>query len=334
MADDSRAASRELPDIYEMGLLLHCICAVVRLGVPDFLAGGKLELSDLATSVGACEEPLWRVLRFLAAHGVVSLDGRQIALAGKGHLLRKDYPRSMWSAFAAIGAADVAHALVYTLRTGNAAVEKALGTSFWSYLAAHPDEQEMFDANMRRQARYLVSPYIGELEWPTCGTIADIGGGIGTLLAAALEKAPQMHGVLLEQPQVIAQARTFLAELQVIDRCELHEGDLFTVPPRADIYFLAFVLHDWSDDDAARILNAIRQGAAPSSRLRIFERLIADEKPSPRTTMFDIGMLLLTYGRERTADEMERLLEGAGWEIEEISSTHSPVNMIQARRIL
>lgn len=333
MVDDSRVATYALSDVYEIGLVLHCVCAIVRIGVPDRLAGENLELSDLAASVGACEEPLWRVLRFLAAHGLMTLEGRRIGLTDTGRRLCKDHPQSMWSSFAAIGPVDAAHALTYTLRTGNAAIEKALGASLWGYLAAHPREQEIFNALMSRHAREQVSPYIGDLEWPADGTIADIGGGVGTLLAAVLEKVPGLHGVLVEQPQVIAQARAFLNERQVIDRCELTHGELFTPPPRADVYLLAFVLHDWTDEEAVQILSAIGEGAAPSATLRIFERLIANDDSPQITKMFDVGMLLLTKGRERTSDEMDCLLERAGWEIEEISSSYDPINMVQARRV-
>jgi O-methyltransferase domain len=333
MADASHRNDYTLADIYEFGLALHCICAVVRLGVPDLLAGGSLEVSDLATSTGAREEPLWRVLRFLEDYGVVALIGRKVALADKGHLLRKDHRRSMWPTFAAIGPADAAHALAFTLRTGNAAAEEALGTSFWNYLATHPDEQEIFDAQMSQQARIQILPYIADLEWPTRGIVADIGGGVGTLLAAVLQAEPSLRGVLIEQPQVIARARDFLVELQLTDRCDLRQADLFAVPPHADIYLLAFVLHDWMDEAAARILSAVRQGAAPSSRLRIFERLIVDGVPPRRTKMFDIGMLLLTNGRERTAAEMEDLLGKSGWKVEKTLSNHGSAHMIQARPI-
>lgn len=330
MADDPQADVFALSDIYETGLVMHCVCAIVRLGIPELLEEKDLTLSALATSADINKEPLWRVLRFLAAHRIVTLDDGRVALTDMGRLLCKDQPRSMWSAFASVGPADAAHALTYTLQTGKAAVEKALGASFWSYLAAHPREQEIFDALMHRQARDLVSPYIADLEWPSEGTVADIGGGAGTLLASVLKNAPHLHGVLVEQPQVIERARTFLTGLQVLDRCELRQADLFAPAPQADIYLLAFVLHDWSDDDAMRILSALRQGAASSSKLRIFERLITDDGSPQITKMFDIGMLLLTNGRERTADEMDCLLWRTGWKLEEISYEHDPIMMIQA----
>lgn len=336
MVDDLRAHSYALSEIYETGVLMHCICAIVRLGVPERLARGSMELTDLASAVEVRSEPLWRVLRFLAAHQLVTLDGRRVALSGPGRLLCKDHPLSKWSIFAAVGAADTAHDLAYTLRTGNAAIEKALGASLWGYLAANPEEQEMFDALMERHAREVAMPLIDVLEWPTCGTIADIGGGVGTLLAAVLRKGPDLRGILVEQRQVLGRAHAFLKELCVTDRCEFHQGSLFVPPPRADIYILAFVLHDWSDDEVTQILNSIWQGAAPSSEVRIFERLIDEDSSPRRSKMFDIGMLLLTHGRERTSAEFECLLDRTGWKVEKISSHHDrrdQIGVIQARRV-
>src|SRR6476661_5282168 len=36
------------------------------------------------------------------------------------------------------------------------------------------------------------------------GSLADVGGGHGTLLAAILRQCPQMHGMLYDLPEVVA----------------------------------------------------------------------------------------------------------------------------------
>jgi hypothetical protein len=41
------------------------------------------------------------------------------------------------------------------------------------------------------------------LDWPAGGTVADIAGGIGVLIAAVLEAAPRVRGILVEQPWVL-----------------------------------------------------------------------------------------------------------------------------------
>jgi hypothetical protein len=96
------------------------------------------------------------------------------------------------------------------------------------------------------------------LDWPASGTIADIAGGTGTLVAAVLQAA---RGILVDQPQVLERARTVLERHGVADRCLLHPGDLFAPPPPADLYLLASVLHDWDDTHAARILAALGRSA-------------------------------------------------------------------------
>lgn len=333
MDDNPLAGVHALARIYEFGLLWHCIGAIAKLEVPDRLAVENMTLPDLAAAVGAREDPLWRVLRFLATHGLIALDGHHVGLTDFGRVLCKDHPYSMWSTFAAPGPADVAHALTYTLRTGNAAADKVFGAPFWDYLAEHPHEQETFDALMRRQAQILARSCIPDMEWPADGTIADIGGGLGTVLAAVLDKAPRARGVLVEQPQVLQSARAFLAGRDMLSRCELDARSLFAPQPEADMYLLVFIVHDWADDDAVKILSAVRRSARPSSVLRIFERLIEDDDSPHASKMFDVGVMLLTSGRERTAGEMKCLLGQAGWEIEQIVTRHDPINVIQARPV-
>jgi spermidine synthase len=80
----------------------------------------------------------------------------------------------------------------------------------WEYLAAHPDQQALFDEAMVQRAGALSLACVPVLDWPASATIADIGGGTGTLLAAVLQAAPGAHGILVEQPQVLERARPFL----------------------------------------------------------------------------------------------------------------------------
>ena len=55
MADDPVADVLAVFDVFETGLVWHCMCAVTRLDVPDRLAGGPLAVPQLAA--GACEAP-------------------------------------------------------------------------------------------------------------------------------------------------------------------------------------------------------------------------------------------------------------------------------------
>jgi hypothetical protein len=333
MASDQAADRQAMVEVINLGLLWHCLCAITRLEVPERLAAGALPLAELAAAVGADPDALWRVLRLVADHHVVTFEGDRVGLTGRGRLLCRDHPASLSAAFATVGDSDVAHGLTETLQTGRAAAPRVLGMGYWEYLAAHPDQQALFDQAMVQRAQVLSLACVPVLDWPASGTIADIAGGIGTLVAAVLQATPGARGILVEQPQVLERARPFLQRHGVADRCVLHPGDLFVPPPPADLYLLASVLHDWDDTNAARILAALGLSATRDSRLRIFEMLLPTDATPHRATMSDVLMLLMFDGaRERTAGQYRDLLGSTGWKLERVVASPGPMSVIQASR--
>jgi hypothetical protein len=333
MAGEPAADRQALVEVIHLGLLWHCLCAITRLEVPERLAAGPLPLAELAAAVGAQPDALWRVLRLVADHHIVTFEGDRFGLTDRGRLLCPDHPSSLQAAFATVGDADVAHGLTDTLRTGRAAAPRVLGMPYWEYLAAHPDQQALFDQAMVQRAQVLSLACVPVLDWPPSGMIADIAGGTGTLLAAVLQAAPGAQGVLVEQPQVLERAQGVLERHGVADRCTLHPGDLFAPPPPAELYLLASVLHDWDDAHAARILAALGHSATNDTRLRIFEMVLPTDATPHRARMSDVLMLLMFDGaRERTLGQYQDLLEGTGWQLEQTLASPGPMSIIQARR--
>jgi O-methyltransferase domain len=333
MARDPAADRQALAEVINLGLLWHCLCAITRLEVPERLAAGPLPIPRLAVAVGADQDALRRVLRLVADHDIVTFEDDRVGLTGRGRLLCPDHPSSLSAAFATVGTSDVVHGLTETLRTGRAAAPRVLGMPYWDYLAAHPDQQALFDQSMVQRAQVLSLACVPVLDWPTSATIADIAGGIGTLLAAVLQAAPGTHGILVDQPHVLERARPVLQRQGVADRCALYPGDLFDPPPPADLYLLASVLHDWDDPHAARILAALGHRATNDTRLRIFEMVLPEDATPHRAKMSDVLMLLMFDGaRERTVGQYRELLEDTGWQLEQVVPSPGPMSVIQARR--
>ena len=218
MARDPAADRQALVEVINLGLLWHCLCAITRLEVPERLAEGPLPVAELAAVVGADQDALRRVLRLVADHHIVTFEGDRVGLTGRGRLLCRDHPASLSAAFATVGDSDVAHGLTDSLRTGQPAAPRVLGMSYWDYLAAHPDQQALFDQAMVQRAQLLSLACVPVLDWPASATIADIAGGTGTLLAAVLQATPGARGILVERPQVLERARPFLERHGVADR--------------------------------------------------------------------------------------------------------------------
>lgn len=356
-------------DMYQAGLVFHSVCAITRLGVADALADGPRPLAELAAGINADRDALRRVLRLLAGHGYIAFsapdaregegrgEGRgertkdqddEVALIGPGLLLSSRHPASLGATFATLGISDVAHALDEVIRTGRPACPGVLGEGFWEYLARRPKEQAVFSSAMAEQAQLLSLPCVDLLDWPDTGTIVDVAGGTGVLLAAVLETAPGAHGILLDQPQVLGRAGALLAEAGVADRCDLRPGDLFAPPPPAELYLLSRVLHDWDDEHVVRILRTLAVGTdradapaaasmrspAPPSRprLRIFEDLLPEEGlPTAVQCWSDVVMMALYDGaRERTLADFEELLDRGGWRLERAVAGPPGINVIEA----
>ncbi len=324
-----------LLDAYQQGLVFHSLCAVTRLSIPDRMADGRRDIAALAEETGTDEDALRRMLVLLAGSGIVDVDPGRVSaeLTERGKVLCRRHPMSLWATFATFGIPDVGNALTETLKDGGPATRHALGVDFWEHLAKHPDQQLVFGQAMAEQARLLTLPCVPLLDWPAEGTVADIAGGIGVLLADILDEVPDARGILVDQPEVLGRARTYLSEQGVDDRCTVRTGDLFVPPPRADVYVLSRVLHDWDDDSVAAILAAVRRGGDDTAVLRIFEDVLPDDAvPSAIQAWADVAMLALYHrAKERTLPEYRRLLERGGWRLERVVQGPPGMCVIEAR---
>jgi hypothetical protein len=181
---------------------------------------------------------------------------------------------------------------------------------------------------MVAKSRAVLPTVIEAYDFSRFGVIADIGGGRGHLLAAVLDRAPRARGILFELPHVAADAERARSA-----RIEIAAGDFFESElPAADLYLLMDLLHDWRDEDAARILAAVRRAAPAHARLLIIETLVP-EAPGPHCgKTLDLIMLAVTGGRERTRAQHAALLERAGFRLERVLPTRSEYSLVEALR--
>jgi len=90
-----------------------------------------------------------------------------------------------------------------------------------------------------------------------------------------------MTGILFDLPHVAGHATKGLASRGVSDRATCVGGDFFESVPASDGYLLSFVLHDWDDASAVRILRNIAAAAGPGAQVVVIEGIIP---PASRST--------------------------------------------------
>src|SRR5689334_6779733 len=304
----------------------RAIQVAAQLGVADELAAGPQGVEELAAATEAHEPSLYRLLRALAAIGVLrELDDRRFELTELGQHLRSEDPESVagWAAFAGVPSIWAAWgALDHSIRTGENAFARVHGEDVWAYRAKRPDESALFDRAMASHTSRASDAVLEAEDFGRFSLIVDVGGGNGALLAKILARNPQARGILFDQPHV-------LAEAALPERCEAVGGSFFeSVPEGADAYVLKAIIHDWEDQESAAILRSVRRAIAPDGRLFLVEWVLGGPNELPGPKFSDLNMLVNPGGRERTIDEYAALFEQAGFRLvgeTETSSGHSVI---------
>lgn len=311
------------------------IRVVSGLRVADRLVNGPRPVEELAVATGAHAPTLRRLLRALACKGVFEeVQPGCFGLTPLAQLLRTDHPLSMADAYPLLPADVRAWARFdHTVRTGRSAFEHLFGQRYYDYLDEHPEERERFDASVECQSRLVLRLLLPAYDWASLGTVVDVGGGNGAFLAGLLARHRRLRGVLLDLPHVVPGAPAVLARAGVADRCEVVAGSFFdAVPAGADAYLLKTILHDWRDDDAARLLGAVRRAMRPDSRLVVLEALLAPGDAREIGRLLDLHSLVLVEGPDRGEEDLRRLLAGAGLEVVRVVPTGT-LSILEARPV-
>ena len=330
------ALDRVLPPdamLWELSMSMattHMLAAVAELGVADALADGPATAHDLAKRLDLDADALHRVLRALVPTGTVRMDRHgHFRLAGPGRALASTHKRSLnaWVRYLGHPATHTAWgAVAQTVRTGEPSFPLVHGTSVWQHFADHPEEERLFAEAMREATQMVLPMIVAGYPWPETGTVCDVAGGTGTVLAAILAERPGLQGVLVDAPGVLHEAEDNLRRLGVRDRVELREGDMFDhVDATADVYVLKDVLHDWDDARCMRILRTTRAPMPKGARVVLVESVQERCEPDPLVSLIDVQMLTqCDGGRQRSVGELQGLLEQADLEPGAVHLTAGP----------
>jgi hypothetical protein len=303
------------------------LCAAARLGVADALGDDERSITEIAQMCGANPSSLYRLLRALASFGVVcEISPERFVLAPFGKPLRKDAPNSEWSAivfWADLLADNWAH-MTECVRTGDTAfrvMEREGVASRWS---KDPNAGVIFRAVMGTAPAEDYMSIVRAWDFSRFRTAADLGGGGGALIAAALEAFPHLSGMLVDRQDSIDEAKSRFESHELAGRCVLVAADLSkSVPPGADVYMLKHVLHGCDDEPAIGILRNIRAVLPHEGRLLVIEFVLPDvvdhaDAELEYRLMSDLNMLAVTGGKERSAAEWKKLLRSAGFDCQTI----------------
>ncbi|MBB5160012.1 acetylserotonin O-methyltransferase [Saccharopolyspora phatthalungensis] len=311
----------------------RAVHVAAEIGLADVLRREPLTAREVAQQTSCDPGAVDRLLRYLTHLGVVRQVGQSAySNTALGELLRADNPFSdltrmyggefygAWDEFAS------------AVRTGRTAFSHRYGAEHFDYFADHPTAARTFDRSMQAVANLVADGLCRAFTFPAETTVIDIGGGNGTLLGAILRDNPDVSGIVFDRDHVSQHAAIEHGRLGSAS------GDFFTeVPGGGDIYLLSRVLHDWNDEDCVRVLETCRRACHPNATLLVLERLLSDKVgDAPEDSLaapWDMQMLAITGGRERSKSEYETLLMRGGFVLDEVRPLPVDLNLLVAKPV-
>jgi len=302
--------------------LSRAVAAAAELDLASAVRDGPTPVAELAVRLNADVRGLRLLVRALVSEGVFSMPRQDVVTlndAARPLLPRADGGQRElflgWYTHPALylGLAELAEGI----RLGRPAFEVSQGVGFFDWLRAHPTEQERYQAAVGGEDPNEFMGMLDLLDLSAHRVIADVGGGGGGLLRAAIERWPHLRGMLIDLRDVAEATALKLRQAGCADQIDCYAADCVdTVPAGADVYVMTTVLRYFPDHQARLVLanvhGALSQ-AAPPRALVLSEMPADDGTPQSPAAIKSLLEYALTGGEDRSNDELRGLLEQTGF---------------------
>jgi ubiquinone/menaquinone biosynthesis C-methylase UbiE len=333
------ATPKEIPPPLQMLQLMsgfwisRCVYIIAKLGIADLLKEGPKNAAELASASGAHAPSLFRVLRALAAVDVLTQsDDNRFGNTPMSETLCEGPASLRWFAMTELGEEHYPAwgELMHSVRTGEIAFDKAFGEPVWEFFGKNPENARIFNNAMTGMTAQAEQALHAAYKFESIRTIMDVGGGHGEFITSILERNPAMRGILFDSPQVVEGAQPKLEAAGMADRCQVIGGNFFeSVPEGADAITMKWIIHDWNDDQSIVIMRNCHRALPASGKLILVEAVVPPGDEMHFAKFIDLNMLVMTGGKERTAEEFRQLYEASGFKLTRIVPTESPFSVIE-----
>uniref|UniRef100_A0A4W5JX41 Acetylserotonin O-methyltransferase-like n=1 Tax=Hucho hucho TaxID=62062 RepID=A0A4W5JX41_9TELE len=294
---------------------------------------GELQAEDVAQEIKASMKGTERLLEACVSLGLLQRTGKQYAnTAMSRHFLLSDGPLSLQ------GYIQHCNELVWPLfthletavREGTNQHEKAFGkTSNNLFQDAYYSRHEVklrFMKAMHSIARVSGRDVATAFDLSKYKTACDLGGCTGAMAYEFAKAHPGLSVTMFDLPKVIEMSGHFRPH-DADDRVSFVAGDFFKDElPKADVYILARILHDWSDEKVHILLSKIAKACSPGCAVLVSEIFLDEDRKGPSRGL--LQALSMTEGRQRSASEYSLLLKSHGFTAAQVKHTHNLLDAI------
>jgi SAM-dependent methyltransferase len=306
------------------------LLAGMQLGVFTALGERERSAEEVAAEIGCDAGRLSRLLYALAHVGLLEVtNGRFRNGAEATAVLVAGKPGFVGSAHEVIAKVWSANLnTAESIRTGKPVAEHDFST-------AKPEDTAAFLRGLATGGLAFGRTLAGMLDLSRAGSVIDIGGGAGTVLAGLRERWPHLKATLLELPEVIVHAGPILAG-HGAGEVALEEGDILRGPSRHkhDLAILRAVIQVLSPADAERAIRHTAQSLRSGGEAIIGGwGILDDDRLGPRSGVF-VNLTFLNFyrdGEAYTESQYRGWMEAAGFVGIERSSMPDGTGMFRGR---
>ncbi|KAJ5786870.1 uncharacterized protein N7503_012082 [Penicillium pulvis] len=307
---------------------------------------GSISFAELARATGLTELDVARFVRRTAInHIFVEPTPGHVAHTATSALLSADPQMQALVAHMSEEAFPASARIVDALEMSNGSGEPrnspfalAFGTSFFERKVEQPETMHRFGLAMSSWSegdgiRQMRDCY----DWatlPAGAKVVDLGGALGHISLGIAERFEDLEFVVEDQGPLMEQACRLISSYpeRIAKRVKFLPHDFFQPQPAearaADAYIMRYILHDWSDTSAKKILKNIFKVMREDSRLIIADAVMPPAGVLPKCQeevlrSFDVSMLAQLNSQERTLEMWKGLIEESGggrWKITGIVS--------------
>ena len=291
------------------------LTAADELGLFDLLKKGGKDAESIGKELNLAGRPVRGLTGLLSAAGFLEQhNGRYTLTPTARTYLLPDSPYYWGGFFQLIRDWPVSHKdILNALRTNKPTVaeEEVFEITAGSEALAERFTLAMHAVTLAPAEAAAASGLFDEVS-----TLLDVGGGSGSFSIALAEKNPQTRCTVLELPAVCPIVADFAAKHDLHDRVTAHGCDFFeeSWPKDHDAVFFGNIFHNWDRERCLQLAQKAFETLPPGGSMFIHEMLTDDLGDGPLTvTANTMVMIFNHHGQQRSATELARILENAGF---------------------
>ncbi|XP_024540559.1 desmethylxanthohumol 6'-O-methyltransferase isoform X1 [Selaginella moellendorffii] len=323
----------EALDSYHMMLSLaesfstpFVIKAIIKLGIPNILAKSDkpIHVDEMCTILQAAtgqahnSEIVRRLMQSLCRKNI--FEEQPAGVFGHNSLSRwliDGTPKSLASFFllttseAGQAAWHHLHELALEVTSSStSAFAKAHGKSIFEFAANDPVFADLWFGFLDSFGHIIINGVLEGYDGfqSVAQVLVDVGGGTGLSVSKIVQAFPHIKGVNFDLPHTIASGTQNFPGVEHI------AGDMFESVPKGDAIYmqnLQKVLHNWNDEKAKAVLKNCYNALPVGGKIIIVDHIFDPHQKA--VVDQDLGMLVFTGGKQRSASEWRELLASQGF---------------------